>query len=295
MINGKMFIPLTDLQNGNPAANAAGLPYYDIPQDYRIHLAVILMQLPAGKKVADVVDRLQLKLGTNLQRDLQPNYWDDLLTIDGPQYGFKGDQPGSLVYVPFQFTEPVRETPIPKENYALDMPLGLTGAFQVKLKANAAHPTIVRAFMVAEPLAGIPVGARNLDRGLPVLAKYRQTDINPGGTTADLDTQIQALRVGRLMHMSLYDPLTTGKITEVDLKLDSVQKWSTFKADNDYILEYFSQTARAGVMSLVPDLMDKQNDAWDLGAANKFQLKITADAAMTGGMTVVTKSWERME
>jgi hypothetical protein len=296
MINGKEFIPLTELKN-MPSNNAAGNPYYTVPTGVRIHLAWMLLSLPAAKRLNDVVERFQLVLGDKLQRDVDINKADDLLTLCGPQYGFQGDTPGNAkCYVFWQFSEPDRESGIAKENYALDMPEGLIGKFQLKLRANAAHPTILRGGVVQEPLEFVPRGLRNLsERGLPVIAKYKQTDLNPGGTSADLDTQISALNQGGLMALSVYNPATAGVITQAVMKIDNRDKWNVYKEDNDAILKYFGMNPRGGVIDLVPDLLDKQNDAWDMGAKRAFKFNIQTDVAMTGGQTIVAKVWGEME
>lgn len=290
-----MFIPLTEIKN-QPAGGAPGVVYYLLPGGLRIHLAGMLLSLPAGKLVEDLVDRVQFRLGTNNQRDLQPKYWDNLLTLDGPQYGFQGNQAGSAAcYIPWQFSEPTRETPVAKTNFALDLRAGEVAAIALKLNANVTHPTVTRGFILAEPLEGVRGPLNRSARDLPTLAKYKQTDINPGGTSSDLDTQIQALKSGRLISAQIYDPVTTGAVTEMSLKIDSADSWAAFKGDNDFLMRYFGLNPRAGIIDVVPDLLDDQSSAWNMSNANKLQLNIKSAAAMTGGVTVVTKTWEEME
>jgi hypothetical protein len=295
MKNGLELIELTNQKN-IPGNNAPGTGYYELPGGYRYHTCFKRFGLPAGKVASEVFDFFQLRVGSKLSRQLQPNLWDDLLSLDNPRYGLQGNVPGGNLYVPFQFTEVDRETGAAKTNYALDVVEGQTVRIETVFKANAAQPTLTRAFAMVEPLSQIPRDLWNVTPdGKPVIAKYTQTSLSPGGSDFDLDTDVEALDEGRLISLTLYDPATTGNIARTVLKIDGADKWDRYKADNDVELAYHGFTVRAGEMTLITDLLDKQSDAWNLGAKKSLKLKIYSDAAMTGGMKAVAKVWGAAE
>lgn len=286
-------IELTDVQNA-PVANTASTTYFKLPDNLRIHLAWILLQLPAGKTLEELCQYIQLTIGSKESRQLTPVRWDELLTLDGPNYGLQGNVPGGLCYIPFQFTEPYREGARAKDNYALDLVSGVFAAIRLKFNANANQPAIVRAGAVVESLDR--VRARGADQvnydkdGRPFLAKYYEIGINPGGSNPDLDTQLDPITRGRLVSLSLYNPLTTGSVDRSVLKLSGSDAWDRYKADNDFELSYFGATPRAGRMDYIADIIDAQNDAVPM-AKGAVKLRLESQAGMTGGMTAVAKVW----
>lgn len=298
-MKGLQYPELTDLQNA-PVNGQRTLSYYKLPSNRRIHFAWIRLALPAGKVAQDVIETIDLLIGTKVQRQLTPERWHDLLTLDGAQYGIRGDGvPGGEIYIPFQFSEPYRETPTAKENYALDLVSGVPASIRLQFRDNAAQPTIVRAGAIVEDLDEVRRDPRRIDDkgrvmvnydkdGVPFLAKYYEVGINPGGTKPDLDTQLDPIKRGDLISLTLYNPLTAGSVDRSILKLSNNDVWDRYKADNDFELDYFGITARAGRMDLITDILDRQSDALDIQGAD-MKLRLESAAGMTGGLTAVAK------
>lgn len=291
-------IELTDVQNVPTAGNAPAT-YWQLPTGVRIHLAWARIRLAAATRLEDVAEYIELVIGSKFNRQLSPNRWHDLLTLDGAGYGLRNNEPEQDVYIPWQFSEPYRETGAAKVNYALDLVDGVNAQIRVKFRANAAAalPVVIRAGAIVEdlddvrrqinPATGKP--AVNYDgNGVPYLAKYYQIGTNPGGTEPDLDSQLSPVTRGRLVSLTLYNPATTGSVDRSVLKVGDTEIWDRYKADNDFELDYFGAVARAGRMDLVTDFLDRQNDAQ---AITKLKLRMQSAAGMTGGLTAVAKVW----
>jgi hypothetical protein len=302
-MQGLDFIELTDVQNVPTAGNAA-TTFWQLPTEARIHLAWARVTLAAGTRLQDVCEYIELAIGSKFQRQLTPNEWHDLLTLDGAGYGLRNNEPGQDVYIPWQFTEPYRETGSAKVNYALDLVRGQNAFIRLKFRANVAAnlPVIVRAGAIVEDLnevrkVMIPDGngkvrpAVNYDEnGTPYLSKYYEIGTNPGGTKPDFDAQLDPITKGRLVSLTLYNPVTTGTVDRSILKVQGTEKWDRYKQDNDFELDYFGAVARAGRMDFITDLLDRQNDALPI-SKGALKLRLESAAGMTGGLTAVAKVW----
>lgn len=299
MINGKRWQKLTGLINP-PTNNQTNRSAIRLPSGVRILALEWLATLPVGSNVNACFNQAALRIG-NIQRECNVLELDDILSLDGPQYGILNDNiVGQLAFIPFPFAQSYRDTASARENFALDIPAGLVAYAELEYRSLAAAPALeVRALV--EPLDQVAPELRNLDsRGLPLLEKWYRTAPVAGGLSNDFDDLVPALKPGgeskgRVQSIHLYDP-TGAIISSVDIRIDGENVFETVtKAEADIWLTRNGMSPVAGRFDIVPDIFNKNSDAWLMAAARKLQLRVNYSAAASGTVPIITKVYGSLD
>lgn len=293
MINGKRWNILTGVINP-PSNNQTNRSAIRLPSGVRIHALEWWAGLTAGNNVNASFDAIALRIG-NLQREVNVLEHDDILSLDGPQCGIDGDNIlGNLAAIPFPFSQSYRDTASGRENFALDLPSGVVAYAELQYRSLAAAPSLTVKALV-EPLEFIAPEDRNLDsRGLPLIEKWYRTAPVAGGLSNDFDDVVPALKPGveskgRVQSIHLYDP-TGATISSVDIRIDGENVFETVtKREADLWLSRNSMFPVAGRFDIVPDIFNKNSDAWDMSRAKSLKLKVNYSAAASGTVPIITK------
>jgi hypothetical protein len=278
-------IQLVDI-NPAPSANVAGTTVLTLPVG-RIH-GVEIIGTVAGAKAAAGFKDIRFMLGGNQQRLSTIAQLSDALSVYGAEYDIENDKNGGPFALLYPFSENWRKQYRAAERFAFDNLADQNGnpikdaQIEIDFLETAAAKTL-KFRAIVEPFAEVTdpqthnAFVKHFRKSYPIAGDVLYINDMPRKDAYQL--------------IEFYDPTGgEGIVNEVRIKINGKQRFHRTKDEQDRDLRRWGMFPRDGVFTVVPDLLDNTEDAWDMskGQVKTFEIQINTDVASTGNVSVIT-------
>jgi hypothetical protein len=290
--------------SNKPTAGVAAKMRFELLPGFRYYLAKARFYGGAAVKPFDAVESIKILKGSgsgdNVQLELTPAELNEHNSLFSPdKYGaiVEGggniDTPGEVARLTIMFLDPERSQFIAQERTVLDL-VNESAFIELGFTDDTTAGVYGELLVLAEPLNEV-LADINAGRSAPlnVLPDGRSLFMIGASTSKVFNANFVEVsdlaRDREYFALHLYNPVGAA-ITEVIAKINEVDVWNATKADIDDINRTFDLHPVAGRTSIIPDLVGKTSDAWNLNgiAIGKFKLRVNFSASVNSNLKIVS-------